>query len=109
MFLPQSPAKELNSLLLHIEQTVRVSRTQSVRAAVSDASLALTCTDVPKLIQLYHYFTAPALSDLAARYHLQTSTRLSSLISIIAEHQCVSACPGYNNIFIFHRLKRPQT
>ncbi|KAJ7302966.1 hypothetical protein DFH08DRAFT_977346 [Mycena albidolilacea] len=63
------------------------SRTQSVCAAVPDASIALMCTDIPKLVQLYRYFTAPALSDLAARHCLQTSTRLSSLISIIAEHQ----------------------
>ncbi|KAJ7302392.1 hypothetical protein DFH08DRAFT_826723 [Mycena albidolilacea] len=65
--------------------------TQSVRAAVPDASIALMCTDIPKLVQLYRYFTAPTLSDLAARHCLQTSTRLLSLISIIAEHQL--KCP----------------
>jgi hypothetical protein len=85
------------------------SRTQSVRSAVPDGSIALTCTDIPKFVQIYRYFTVPTLSDIVARHHLQTSTRLSSLVSIIAEHQCAPACPGYNDVFIFHHLKRPWT
>lgn len=85
------------------------SRTQSVRSTVPVDSVALTCADVPKLIQLYRYFTVPTLSDVVARHRLQTSTRILSLASIIAEHQCDTACPGYNDVFVFHKLKQPRT
>ncbi|KAJ7325438.1 hypothetical protein DFH08DRAFT_817120 [Mycena albidolilacea] len=85
------------------------SRTQSVRSAVPVNSVALTCTDIPKLVQLYRYFTVPTLSDGVARHRRQTSIRISSLASILAEHQCAPACPGYNDVFVFHRLKRPRT
>ncbi|KAJ7812812.1 hypothetical protein B0H14DRAFT_2605530 [Mycena olivaceomarginata] len=60
------------------------SRTQTVRAAVPINSVALKYADIPKLIQLYRYFTVPTLSDLVARHRLQTSIRISSLASIIA-------------------------
>jgi hypothetical protein len=75
------------------------SKAQSVRAAVPANSVALRCADIPKLIQMYRYFTVPTLSDVVARHRLQTSTRISSLTSIIAEHQCDSTCPGYNDVF----------
>jgi hypothetical protein len=34
---------------------------------------------------------------------------MSSLVSIIANHRCDTLCPGYSDMFIFHRLQRPQT
>jgi hypothetical protein len=82
------------------------SRTQSVCATVLVNSIALTCTDIPKLVQQYRYFAVPTLSDFVARHCLQKCIRISS---IIAEHQCDPACPGYNDIFVFHWLKRPWT
>jgi hypothetical protein len=85
------------------------SKTQTSRAAVPVDSIALKCSNIPKLTQLYRYFTAPSLSDVVARHRLQTSTRMSSLVSIIANHRCDTLCPGYSDVFVFHQLQRPRT
>jgi hypothetical protein len=112
--LQDSPAAEPGEgtkfmTIYTLNKQYRFSRTQTVRAAVPINSVALKCADIPKLIQLYRYFTVPTLSDVVARHHLQTSIRISSLASIIAEHRCDPACPGYKDVFIFHKLKRPRT
>ncbi|KAJ7348116.1 hypothetical protein DFH08DRAFT_808870 [Mycena albidolilacea] len=44
------------------------SRTQPTRTAVPANSVALKCADLPKLIQLYRYFTVPTLSDVVSRH-----------------------------------------
>jgi hypothetical protein len=49
------------------------SRTQSVCAAVPVNFVALMCTDIPKLVQLYRYFTVPTLFDVVACHRLQMS------------------------------------
>ncbi|KAJ7838244.1 hypothetical protein B0H14DRAFT_3459667 [Mycena olivaceomarginata] len=85
------------------------SKTQTSHAAVPVDSIALKCSDIPKLTQLYRYFTAQSLSEVVARHRLQTSTRMSSLVSIIANHRCDTLCPGYSDVFVFHRLQRPRT
>ncbi|KAJ7803809.1 hypothetical protein B0H14DRAFT_3776627 [Mycena olivaceomarginata] len=48
-------------------------RSQPAHAAIPANSVTLKCANLLKLIQLYSYFTAPTLSDVAARHHLQTS------------------------------------
>jgi hypothetical protein len=92
-----------------LNKQYRFSRTQTVQTAVPINSVALKCADIPKLIQLYCYFTVPTLSDVVVRHSLQTSIRIPSLASIIVGHQCDPVCPGYKDVLIFHKLQQPRT
>ncbi|KAF8179098.1 hypothetical protein K438DRAFT_2177952 [Mycena galopus ATCC 62051] len=84
-------------------------RVQGRTATVPAGCIGARCADVSNLVDQFEYWELPALTDIARRHALASSTRQSALVAIIRDHVCHSKCAGYSDTYVFKKLARSRT